>query len=150
MSAQAFECTIPVRWSDQDANGHVNNARVVTLLEELRIAAYLDWLDSTPDAGLPRVVRSLSVDFRRPVHHRRALTGRLWISRIGTSSFVVEHLLLQDGAPAVAAEATVVQLEPDHSRARPLEAELRGILEAAHRPGITAAAAAEDETAPTD
>lgn len=39
---EPYECDLPVRWSDQDVNGHVNNARVVTLLEELRIAAYLD------------------------------------------------------------------------------------------------------------
>ncbi|MBM4591808.1 hypothetical protein GS507_29035 [Rhodococcus hoagii] len=56
-------------------NGHVNNARVVTLLEELRIAAYLDWTDSTPDAGHPRVVRTLSVDYRHPVHTAAPLTG---------------------------------------------------------------------------
>ncbi|WP_248122554.1 acyl-CoA thioesterase [Micrococcus lacusdianchii] len=68
MSGGVFECPVPVRWSDQDANGHVNNARVVTLLEEIRIAAYLAWLDSTPDSGLPRVVRTLTVDFRRAVH----------------------------------------------------------------------------------
>ena len=152
MSGGVFECPVPVRWSDQDANGHVNNARVVTPLEEIRIAAYLAWLDSTPDSGLPRVVRTLTVDFRRAVHHRGALTGRLWVSRIGGSSFVMQHALVQDGIPVVTAEATVVQLEPDHSRSRPLEADLRGILEAVHRPGVTAAdeatAAARQTTSP--
>lgn len=154
MSGGVFECPVPVRWSDQDANGHVNNARVVTLLEEIRIAAYLEWLDSTPDSGLPRVVRTLTVDFLRAVHHRGALTGRLWVSRIGGSSFVMQHALVQGGVPVVTAETTVVQLEPDHSRSRPLEPELREILEAVHRPGVTAAdeaaAAARQTTAPTD
>ena len=92
---EPYECDLPVRWSDQDVNGHVNNARVVTLLEELRIAAYLDWTDSTPDAGHPRVVRTLSVDYRHPVHHCTPLTGRLWVSRLGRSSFVMQHALLQ-------------------------------------------------------
>ena len=97
MSGDVFECPVPIRWSDQDANGHVNNARIVTLLEEIRIAAYLDWLDSTPDSGFPRVVRTLSVDYLRPVHHRGILTGRLWVSRIGHSSFDMQHALVVVG-----------------------------------------------------
>ena len=52
-----------------------------------------DWLDSTPDSGFPRVVRTLSVDYLRPVHHRGILTGRLWVSRIGHSSFDMQHAL---------------------------------------------------------
>lgn len=117
----------------------------MTLLEEIRIAAYLDWLDSTPDSGFPRVVRTLSVDYLRPVHHRGILTGRLWVSRIGHSSFDMQHALVQAGAPVATGEATVVQLEADHSSSRPLEADLRQALEAVHRPGVTAAAEAARE-----
>jgi len=140
---EPYECALPVRWSDQDVNGHVNNARVVTLLEELRIAAYLEWTDSTPDAGAPRVVRTLNVDYRRPVHHRGALVGRLWISRLGRSSFVMQHLLLQDGVPVVTAEAVVVQLEADHSRSRPLDDALRAVLGRTLRADVTATAEAD-------
>lgn len=143
---EPYECDLPVRWSDQDVNGHVNNARVVTLLEELLIAAYLDWTDSTPDAGHPRVVRTLSVDYRHPVHHCTPLTGRLWVSRLGRSSFVMQHALLQRGRHVVTAEAVVVQLEADHSRSRPLADPLRGVLERVLRPDVTASS--ECEAAP--
>ena len=30
---ERFECLMPLRWSDQDLNGHINNARIVTLME---------------------------------------------------------------------------------------------------------------------
>ncbi len=36
----AFVARVPVRWSDMDAFGHVNHARMVTLMEEARI----EWL----------------------------------------------------------------------------------------------------------
>lgn len=31
------DITLALRWSDQDANGHLNNARIVTLMEESRV-----------------------------------------------------------------------------------------------------------------
>src|SRR5699024_1528274 len=36
----ALDLPIPVRWTDLDAYGHVNNAAMVRLLEEARIAAF--------------------------------------------------------------------------------------------------------------
>ena len=34
-----FETELQLRWSDQDAYGHVNNGRLVTLAEEARVRA---------------------------------------------------------------------------------------------------------------
>ena len=39
----AYVAQVPVRWSDMDAFGHINHARIVTLMEEARVA----WLLST-------------------------------------------------------------------------------------------------------
>ena len=33
----AFVADVPVRWSDMDAFGHINHARIVTLMEEARV-----------------------------------------------------------------------------------------------------------------
>ena len=33
-----YRCDYPMRWSDMDAYGHVNNARMLTLYEEARVA----------------------------------------------------------------------------------------------------------------
>ena len=41
--------SIPVRWSDLDAYGHVNNARMLTLLEEARIKAF--WSNDQSESG---------------------------------------------------------------------------------------------------
>lgn len=48
---------LELRWSDQDANHHVNNATIVTLLEEVRVRTLKDITD-----GL-RVVRTLEVRY---------------------------------------------------------------------------------------
>ncbi|MCF1711246.1 acyl-ACP thioesterase domain-containing protein [Corynebacterium argentoratense] len=48
---------LELRWSDQDANHHVNNATIVTLLEEVRMRAPKDITDEL------RVVRTLEVRY---------------------------------------------------------------------------------------
>ena len=35
-------CQVPLRWTDQDSYRHLNNASVVTLLEEARIGLFFD------------------------------------------------------------------------------------------------------------
>ena len=46
----AFVAQVPVRWSDMDAFGHINHARMVTLMEE----ACVDWLLSPRDRSTNR------------------------------------------------------------------------------------------------
>ena len=46
-----FVAQVPVRWTDQDAYRHVNNAKAVTLLEEARVALIFD------EAAAPHGVR---------------------------------------------------------------------------------------------
>ncbi|MFW0786193.1 thioesterase family protein [Gordonia sp. CPCC 206044] len=45
----AFVAEVGVRWSDMDAFGHINHARMVTLMEEARI----EWLRSARESGGP-------------------------------------------------------------------------------------------------
>ncbi len=54
----AFEALVPVRWSDMDALGHVNHARMVTLLEEARIA----WLLSAGEQYAPLIKSAFICD----------------------------------------------------------------------------------------
>ena len=45
-----FDITVPVRWSDVDGYGHVNNATMLRLLEEARIRAF--WMPSDEQQAL--------------------------------------------------------------------------------------------------
>ncbi len=98
---------VPVRWSDLDAYEHVNNARMLTLLEEARIAAF--WSDPDADAptavletgpGAPTVtlVAAQRVEYLAPIpFHRDPLDVELWIGRLGGASLEVCYEIYSPG-----------------------------------------------------
>lgn len=122
---------LPVRWSDQDLNRHVNNARVVTLIEEARLSATASWLgeDGIPDPARPRVVVSLALDYLRSIDHGPELTARVRVSRVGRSSYTVAYELVQHGRVAVRARTVLVQTDPATGRSTPLPDPVRAALE---------------------
>lgn len=112
-----LDITVPVRWTDLDAYGHVNNAAMVRLLEEARIAAFWQPTDeeialgaSPSPAGLgaagvgaqvSTVIASQRIEYARSLGHRReGVTVRLWISRLGGASMNVDYLVLTKDDPA--------------------------------------------------
>jgi len=90
---------VPVRWSDLDAYEHVNNARMLTLLEEARIAAF--WsdpeggaptavLDTGPGSATITLVAAQRVEYLAPIPFpREPLDVELWIGRLGGASLEV-------------------------------------------------------------
>ena len=105
---------VPLRWSDLDAYGHVNNARMLTLLEEARIAAF--WsdpdtetptavLDAGPDSATVTFVAAQRIEYLVPIpYHREPLNVELWIGRIGGASLEISYEIY---SPAGAAERTL-------------------------------------------
>src|SRR5699024_10798136 len=111
-----LDLDIPVRWTDLDAYGHVNNAAMVRLLEEARIAAF--WPAPAeqvalgaqqPEAALPvggvgapvsTVIASQRIEYARSLDHRRdGVVVRLWISRLGGASLDIDYLVLTKDDP---------------------------------------------------
>lgn len=105
---------VPLRWSDLDAYDHVNNARMLTLLEEARIAAF--WSDPDSDAptavletgpGSPTVtfVAAQRIEYLAPIPYQRdPLDVELWIGRLGGASLEISYEIF---SPAGAAERTL-------------------------------------------
>ena len=126
---EPFRTNVSPRWADQDLNGHVNHAAVVTLLEESRIL----WRSGMPGhpwpAGAPTVVAAIELNYRRPVTHGEDLTVDLWVTRIGSSSFTLNCAATQSGLPAVDGHMVLVSVSPETGAPRPLEGPARRWLE---------------------
>jgi acyl-CoA thioester hydrolase len=89
---------IALRWSDLDAYGHVNNARMLTLLEEARIEVF--WrgrgASATPlpelhiDEGAQSLIARQEIEYLAPIPHLRdPLDVQLWIGALGGASLDV-------------------------------------------------------------
>lgn len=124
-----LDIDVAVRWTDLDAYGHVNNAAMVRLLEEGRIAAFWQPTDEEIALGAPdspaalgsagvgaeisTVVASQRIEYVSTLGHRReGVIVRLWVSRLGGASMDVDYLVLTkddpDGAHPVTRARTVM------------------------------------------
>ena len=122
---------VELRWSDQDVNGHVNDAQILTLMEEARIRVTKHWMNLVPGSSGPRrVVRALTTSFNHEAHYGKETTVWMWIPKIGNTSFVFGHLLTQAGHPCVYTEVTMVIVDNHTGKPMPHDDNLRQILEA--------------------
>ncbi|MCJ0977254.1 acyl-CoA thioesterase [Rhodococcus sp. ARC_M12] len=143
MSTKTFTCTLQVRWGDSDRLGHVNNTRFVEYLQEGRVQ-FLNAVFGGPGvepaerpsgsggAGVrgATVVRKLTTDFLHPIlDDSGPLSIELWITRVGTTSYGVRHVVTdRDGTVCAEAEALMVAFDLATSTSRPLDEHERGLL----------------------
>ena len=94
----------PLRWSDMDAYGHVNNARVLTLYEEARVALFFT---GAREMGVTSfadgiVIARHEVDYLKPIDYGADATGarrapvvriEMWVEEIRPSRFTVAYEL---------------------------------------------------------
>lgn len=128
-----FAVEVPIRWSDMDAYGHVNHARMVTLLEEARTELFYNEM---PRRGLDRitdgiVVSKLSVDYLQPVvFNGEPIRVELWVTEVRAASFVLRYAVRGRFDPRVLAiaETTMVPYDVRVERPRRLTADEREFL----------------------
>jgi len=89
------EVLVPLRWSDMDAYGHVNNAQFLRLLEDARVAALPRWFPE----GLALLERGILV-VRHEIEYRAQLDYRpepvaidLWVTRIGGAGYDLGYVV---------------------------------------------------------
>ncbi len=129
-SPQRYVTDVRVRYSDLDAQGHVNNARILTLLEEARV----DWLYAdAPRHGADQLVRalvvaSLNIQYKRPILFGPPARVSLGVSAVGNASFTVDYVLTSAGQDAATASTVLVAVELSDGRPRRLGERERAYL----------------------
>ncbi|WP_051687752.1 MULTISPECIES: acyl-CoA thioesterase [Micrococcales] len=123
----AFAQPVEIRWSDQDLMGHVNNARILTLVEESRIL----WLRSLNgwDRDInPTVVVRTEINYRKPVMYGPELVIELGVGRIGGSSYGITFRGIQEEAVVFDGVNVLVGVDPVKLTPRQLSESELGIL----------------------
>ncbi len=118
-----FRFPCPMRWSDMDAYGHVNNVVFLTYLEEARVEMFASLAeDFKDDDGMLTkgvLVAGHSIDYRRPLVHRvEPVPIDVWVSKIGGASFHVGYEVHDEGG-VVYARASSVLVPYDFARQSP-------------------------------
>jgi len=121
---------VPVRWSDMDAYGHVNNARFLTIYEEARVALFFQ---GAREHGLGSfeegiVIARHEIDYLRPVDYGDPVRVEMWISEQRAASFTVAYELFDDGELASRAKSVCVPYNLANGHPRRLTPEEREFL----------------------
>ncbi len=127
-TGRLLEVAVPLRWSDQDRNGHVNNALIVTLLEESRVRWRVAGIaEGGLDASMTAlIVVSLTVTFRKPVVYGSGVSIEVGVLTVGGRSVTLSHVGRQSGV--VVFEATSVVVITGAYGTRPLTESERNYL----------------------
>lgn len=128
---QVFENTMPIRWGDLDAFGHVNNTVYFRFVEQAR----MEWLTSSgrslsTDAG--PVVVATNMNFRKQLLYPGNVVCTMLAKAPGRSSVDTRFELRRDDDPngEVIADggAVVVWVDYAAGRSLPLPEDIRALL----------------------
>ena len=130
MLKHTYRC--PLRWSDMDAFGHVNNVVFLRYLEEARI----DFLFRlAPGEGTSAfsggcVVARHEVDYLRPlVHRHEPITVELWATKLNAASFTLAYEVKDESTVYARASTVMVPYVLAEGRPRRLTPQERAFLQ---------------------
>jgi len=105
-------CTDTVRFSDQDAAGHINNVALCAYLETARLTFMRDMgVMAGGEDGVRGISAGMTVSFLAEAHWPGQVELGTGVIKVGTSSITVGSAAFKDGVCVVAAEMTVVRLQ---------------------------------------
>lgn len=125
---------VPLRWSDMDAYGHVNNVQFLRLLEDARVIGFHEWFGQDRqmlDTGV--LVARHEIEYLAPLTFRHApIRVEMWTTSIGGAGFDLAYEVRDpDGlgdALYARAETTLVAYDFARSAPRRLEPHERAEL----------------------
>lgn len=118
MTAFHYYHPIEVRYGDLDPQGHVNNAKYLTYLEQARVG-YIRALglwrgDSYLDFGV--ILADAHLTFRAPILLTQQIRVGVRVSRLGNKSLTMEYCIEDGETSREMASATTVLVTYDYRR----------------------------------
>jgi acyl-CoA thioester hydrolase len=137
VSSRPYCVNVPLRWSDMDAYGHVNNVQFLRLLEDARVTGFKEWFGqerSLLDEGV--LVARHEIEYIAPLTFRHApIAVEMWVTKMGGAGFDIGYDVRDPEAVGTGhyarAETSLVVYDFAESRPRrmrPDEKEILGAL----------------------
>jgi acyl-CoA thioester hydrolase len=130
MARHIFAC--PLRWSDMDAYGHINNVAFLRYLEEARIDFMFRLAPGDGSATFTggSVVARHEIDYLRPlVHRHEPIAIETWVTDITAASLTLRYEVKDEETLYARASTVVVPFNLTHQRPRRITAEEKAFLE---------------------
>jgi acyl-CoA thioester hydrolase len=126
-----FELTLPIRWGDMDAMGHLNNTSYFRYMETMRI----DWMNSLGHVPGPQsegiVIVNAFCNFYKQLEYPGTVCMKMYTSDPGRSTFETWATMErsdQPGVVAAAGGATTVWVDFPRQKSVPLPEWLRALV----------------------
>jgi acyl-CoA thioester hydrolase len=127
-----FYHPIEVRYGDLDPQGHLNNARYLTYMEQARIQ-YIKHLglwkgESFMDMGV--ILADIHITFHAPVQFGQAVRVGVRVTRLGHKSMDMFHVIedAESGQELASGTAVLVAYDYHSSRSVPILDEWRQVI----------------------
>lgn len=124
--------TMPIRWGDMDAYGHVNNTVYFRYMEQARV----EWIEEMQVpvrlGGDGPVIINASCTFLIPMNYPGTVEVRTYVGAIGRSSCetIVDMRIVGDERIFAEGAAKVVWMNTQTGKSVPLPDHVRAVLEA--------------------
>ena len=123
---------VPMRWSDMDAYGHVNNVVFLGYFEMARVDLFFERATLEERSGLRRgtVVAEHQIRYKRPVvYSAKPLEVQIWVSGVRAAAFSCHYEVFDQGLLAVTGSTLLVPYDFSIARPRRLTAEEKEFLQ---------------------
>jgi acyl-CoA thioester hydrolase len=128
MSTYNFSYPIEVRYGDLDAQGHLNNAKFITFMEQARLK-YIEqmglWHVADGFEKLGQIVASVTCDYKRPVTFGQVVEVAVRTARLGTKSLEMEYRLTVEGVEVALGRSVQVTYDYEAEHSIPIPARWR-------------------------
>jgi acyl-CoA thioester hydrolase len=111
---------VPVRFSDTDGLGHVNNAHYLSFLEVARIDYLRNVVGRVKIEEFGVIIARVEIDYKSPVLHHEKLMVGCRVSEIGGSSIHMEYRIEEKSSGRLVAQAKSVMVAFDYAMNKPV------------------------------
>ncbi len=109
-----FNLKISPRFADTDALGHINNAALITWLEEARRPIFKIFIPDLDPKKWKLILAHFRVDFKAQTYYQKDAEIKTTISKIGNSSFELSQEVWQ--GETLCATALVIMVHFDYTK----------------------------------
>ncbi|MBU0506600.1 acyl-CoA thioesterase [bacterium] len=126
---------VTVRFSDTDAMGHLNNAKIFSYMEEGRVTYFKNVF---PDQDLakhfdvfPFIIAQIQAEFKSPAYCGETLVVSLGITKFGTKSFTMEYDITEEktGRPVATGSSILVMFDYKTQKTFPIPDEFKAKIQ---------------------